>query len=281
MIADLHCHTRLSDGSMSIDDIIFYARRAGLSFLSITDHDTMDGVTRGMVLGKRYGIRVLPGVELSCLDYLQHREVHLLCYFPTSPNRLLGMMNKTLESRTTTGKEMIAKLTRFYPITEEHISRYTSGSKAIYPAHLMQPLMDLGYCGESHGELYTKLFHPETGICYIKPELPDIRDALELIHEAGGLSVLAHPCISDAIPLLEDLTGRGLLDGVEIYHPSASPKDTRILSDMAQEYGLIATGGSDFHGYLAKYPHPLATCVVQDDDIEALFRLKKHLAGKS
>ena len=83
MIGDLHIHTRFSDGSMGIDDVVFYAKRAGLDFIAITDHDTMAGCTRGRVVGERIGIQVLAGVELSCFDRERGRKVHLLCYLPT------------------------------------------------------------------------------------------------------------------------------------------------------------------------------------------------------
>lgn len=100
MIGDLHCHTKLSDGSMGIEDVVFYAKRMGLDFIAITDHDTMAGVTRASVLGQRYGIQVIPGVEISCIDSKRGRKVHMLCYLPLKPMRLESIFQKTLTLRT-------------------------------------------------------------------------------------------------------------------------------------------------------------------------------------
>ena len=158
MIGDLHCHTKLSDGSMGIEDIVFYAKRMGLDFLAITDHDTMAGVTRATVLGQRYGIQVIPGVEISCIDSKRGRKVHMLCYLPQKPMRLESIFQKTLNQRTQAGYNMIDKVCRLFPVTKEHILRYSSSSKSIYKQHIMQALMDLGYTNTIYGDLFHQLF---------------------------------------------------------------------------------------------------------------------------
>ncbi len=86
MIGDLHCHTTLSDGSLGIEDIIVQAKRTGVDFISITDHDTMSSISRAKVLGERYGIQTIPGVELSAWDKTRNRKVHILCYAPQKPD---------------------------------------------------------------------------------------------------------------------------------------------------------------------------------------------------
>ena len=78
MVGDLHCHTKLSDGSLGIEDIIVQAKRTGIEFISITDHDTMSSLSRSKILGERYGVRVLPGVELSAWDKSRGRKLHIL-----------------------------------------------------------------------------------------------------------------------------------------------------------------------------------------------------------
>lgn len=280
MIGDLHCHTRLSDGSMSIDDLIFYAKRAGLDFLSITDHDTMDGVVRASVLGKRYGISVIPGVELSCWDTARQRKVHILCYFPEKPDRLQGLFTQILDSRTRAGKKMIRAVTRYYPVTEEHIQRYTAGSKAIYKFHIMQALMDLGYDTTIVGSLFADLFNSENGLCFREPEFyPDVYDALEIVHSAGAIPVLAHPVQYDSMELLTELAEKELIFGVEVYHPSLPESDSiSLLEPVADRYGLIKTGGSDFHGFMRSRPNPIASRITYEDSINALFALKNTRA---
>jgi predicted metal-dependent phosphoesterase TrpH len=278
MIGDLHCHTQLSDGSMSIDDLIFYAKRAGLDFIAVTDHDTMDGVARAEVLGRRYGINVLPAVELSCKDHGRNRKAHILCYLPDKPDRLQGICAQMLDSRTKAGKRIIRAVMRYYPVTEEHIARYTLGSKSIYKSHIIRALLDLGYDNQSHGSLYKELFDSETGICARECEYPDVYDALEIVHSAGGLAVLAHPPLYGSMELLGDLCEQKLLHGVEAFHPQVSGEDAKKIQEIAGEYGLFKTGGSDFHGFLTGRPNPLATRITTEDTLNAMYQLKKSMS---
>ena len=104
MIGDLHCHSKLSDGSTGLDDIVFYAKRAGLDALAITDHDTMSGVPRAEILGRRYGLTVIPGVEISTFDPNTSRRVHILCYLPHKSDALAGLLERTLEERLALGR---------------------------------------------------------------------------------------------------------------------------------------------------------------------------------
>lgn len=280
MIGDLHCHTRFSDGSMSIDDLVFYAKRAGLDFVAVTDHDTMEGVTRAMVLGKRLGINVIPALEISCMDFARGNKAHILCYLPDSPDRLQGMLGKTLAARERAGRHMIRDVMRYYPVTEEHIQRYTLGSKSIYKAHIIQAVLDLGYDCQSHGELYQQLFATEGGLCSRELEYPDVYDALELVHSAGGIAVMAHPSVYDGMELMVELAQKGRIDGIETEHPRIPPEHQAVIHQTAATYGLIQTGGSDFHGFLSGRPNPLATCVTPDGWINALFDRKRNVKKK-
>ena len=280
MIGDLHCHTRLSNGSSSIDDLIFYAKRAGLDFLAVTDQDTMAGVVRAGVLGRRYGIRIIPGVELSCRDAERDRPVHLLCYLPDKPDRLQGLMNRSLASRRQAGAGMIRRVTHYYPITKEHIARYTLGSKAVYEAHIMQALLDTGYDCQSHGALYRKLFHPGEGICGVIPEFPDVYTVLEAVRQAGGLAVLAHPNAPASMELLEELAEKRLIQGVERYHPGIDEECAGRIGEIGEQYGLFQTGGSGFHGYWSGTPHPVASRITTEECIREMFALKKAVPVK-
>ncbi len=275
MLGDLHCHTRLSDGSSTIDDLVFYAKRGGLDFVAITDHDTMAGATRAAVLGKRYGIKVVPGAELSAYDTARKRRVHILCYLPQKPERLLGICTKVIESRTLAGQEMLKRVMRYYPVTPEHVSRYSAGSKALYKAHIMNAIIDLGYSDRIYGPLYDDLFDSWQGSCYVEVTYPDVRHVLDVVHSAGGLAVLAHPAEYDSFDLLEELCGKNLLEGVECSHPRCSPQDQQRITEIADHYGLIKTGGTDFHGFYARDPHPLGSFLTQPEEIDKLYKLAK------
>ena len=95
MAADLHCHTKLSDGSVGIEDLIVIAQKSGIETIAITDHDCLAGTVRGQVIGKRYGVNVIPGVELSAFDNEAGKKVHILCYLADTPDRLEGLCKRT------------------------------------------------------------------------------------------------------------------------------------------------------------------------------------------
>ncbi|MEG1631264.1 MAG: PHP domain-containing protein [Hydrogenoanaerobacterium sp.] len=275
MIGDLHCHTKLSDGSLGLEDVIYFAKRAGLDFVAITDHDTMAGVTRAGILGKRYGINVVSGVEFSCIDEQRGRKVHILCYMPEKPDRLEGLCNKTLDARTKSGIEMIKRVSQFYPVTADFVARYYAGSKSIYKQHIMSALMDLGYADTMFGAEFDKLFNNKTGIAYVTTEYPTVYEVLELIHQAGGLAVLAHPREYDSFELLNELLSKELLDGIEAYHPRNTAEDIILLEKLASDNNILKFGGTDFHGFYTNPQSPLATCVTPHETLTQLFRQKK------
>ena len=274
MIGDLHCHTKLSDGSMGLEDVIYFAKRAGLDFISITDHDTLAGVTRAAILGKRYGINVVTGVELSCVDEQRGKKVHILCYMPETPDRLEGLCNKTLDSRTKAGHEMIKRVSQFYPITADFVARYYAGSKSIYKQHIMNALMDLGYTSSIFGDEFNKLFNKKTGLVYVDPEYPSVFNVLELIHQAGGLAVMAHPREYDSFELLDELLAKELLDGIEVYHPRNTPEDVKKLEQLTESNNVLKFGGTDFHGFYTSNLCPLATCITPHETLSQLFKQK-------
>ncbi len=275
MIGDLHCHTKLSDGSMGLEDVIYFAKRAGLDFVSITDHDTMAGVTRAVILGKRYGINVIPGVEFSCCDAKRGRKIHMLCYLPQKPDRLEGLCNKILDARTKAGQEMIRRTARFYPITADFVSRYYAGSKSIYKQHIMNALMDLGYTDRIFGPIFQQLFDSKRGLAYVGIDYPDPFEVIDLIHQAGGLAVLAHPREYDSFDLLDEMLEREVLDGIEVYHPRNTAEDVQRLEQLAREHRVLKFGGTDFHGFYTKSYSPLATCITPHETLNQIFRQKR------
>ena len=272
MIGDLHCHTKLSDGSLGIEDIISHAKRTGIDFLSITDHDTISSASRAAVLGERYGVRCIMGAEFSAWDRARNRKVHILCYTPEKPDRLEGLCIKTCELRRQNGKQMAANVMARFPITLESIMKYAAGSKAVYKQHIMHALIDFGYANSFYGELYKELFDPETGSCFEAVEYPDVNFVVDLIHSARGVAVLAHPRTYDSFELLEELASRGKLDGVEVWHPSLREGDEARLLEIAARYNLIPTGGSDFHGMYNTRPTHLGKFTTPKESLDRIFK---------
>ncbi len=274
MPADLHCHSRMSDGSLGIEDLISLAKRNGMSAIAITDHDTMSGTVRAGVLCARYGIIHLPAVEMSGFDPKRKRKVHLLCYLPEKPNRLEGILYKSNEARKKSGIEMARLVMEKFPILPEHITKYAAGSKAVYKQHIMHALMDFGYTDAIFSDLYKELFDEDTGSCHVETPYPQMTDIAKMIRLAGGLCVLAHPKVFDSLEAAEELAKAGLLDGIEAWSPKNGEQFTSDSLSLCNTYGLIPTGGSDFHGLYNSAQAPLGSFTTPEDSLAALFAKK-------
>ncbi len=273
MIGDLHCHTKLSDGSLGIEDIIVQAKRTGIDFISITDHDTMSSMSRVKILGERYGVQTIPGVELSTWDKKRGKKVHILCYAPQKPDRLEGICLKACDIRKACAKEMVENVMKLYPITVDSVMKHATGSKSIFKQHIMHALIEYGYSTDFYGKVNDKLFNLKTGSCIVEREYPDVNFVLDLIHSARGVAVLAHPVLYDSFELLEELAENGKLDGVEAHHYSADDKQKEEILRIAKKYNLIVTGGSDFHGlYNAKATY-LGMNTTDKENLDRIFKL--------
>lgn len=248
MIGDLHCHTTLSDGSLGIEEVILQAKRMELDFLAITDHDTLSSSSRAHILGERYGVKIIPAVELSAWDKKRNSKVHILCYAPQKPDRLEGLCLKSCEIRKECAKDMIEKVMKIYPIPSDAVRKYTKGSKSIYKQHIMRALVNYGYATELYGKVNNELFNYPDGKCLVTREYPDVNFVLDLIHSAKGVAVMAHPFLYDNTDLLKELIEAGKIDGIEVNHYSSNEQQKAELIKLAEEHDLIQTGGSDFHG---------------------------------
>ncbi|MCM1363523.1 MAG: PHP domain-containing protein [Faecalibacterium sp.] len=280
MIADLHCHTKLSDGTMGIDDIIQLARKSGIKTLAITDHDCLAGTVRAQIIGKRFGINVIPAVELTCTDKKRKSKAHMLCYYPDTPERLEGLCKKNSTLRKAAGKVMAVRAAEKFPISAEFIVKCATGSTNIFKQHIMQALLESGYTTTIFGELFDTLFKKSSpdnilvNTTYTSPE-----ETLEAIHEAGGIAVLAHPGFYDNFELLDELIELGL-DGVEVWHPENTPEQQEYLKGVAKKHKLLMTGGSDFHGGYNAYPIRLGDYGPPEDCVEELMNYKAKMHRK-
>lgn len=274
MTGDLHCHTRLSDGSLGIDDLVICAKKRGLSFLAISDHDTILPYNRALIVGQRVGINIMPAVELSAYDSQRGRKAHVLAYLYDHPNRLEGVCRQNCENRKRAGNETLRLLVKEFPVNIDFIARYLQGSQSVYRQPMMHALMDLGYTDRIYGELYQKLFGPE-GSCRVAMSYPEVREVLKAVRLAGGIAVLAHPGEYDGLPLLEELAQEGAIDGVELHHPSNSPDLREKVQELAQHYHLLTTGGSDFHGMYSARPVPVGEDAATAEEIDKMYQWKE------
>lgn len=282
MPADLHCHTRLSDGSLGIEDLILLASRSGVDTIAITDHDCQAGTVRGKIIGKRHGVEVIPGVELSSYDPEHNQNISILCYLAENPNRLEGLCRKNSLARRKASQLMVVKASQRYPISSELVLKCASGSTNIYKQHILHALMECGYTTGIYGELHDELFSPEneTNIL-VQPKYPTPKEVIDAIHEAGGVAVVAHPGRSGLMPLMDELVEAGL-DGVEIWTPENTEEQTEEFIAYCKEHNLLMTGGSDFHGLYSREAHTLASFATPDENLAALksFQAKQRRARR-
>lgn len=287
MKADLHIHTKLSDGTMGIDDIVILAKNSGVTTISITDHDCLAGTVRAEMIGHRYGVTVIPGVEFSATDSKRKSKAHILCYLPDTPERLEGLCKSNSLLRKRAGVLMVKKAANKFPITEDFIIRCAQGSTNIFKQHIVKALMECGYTTEIFGDMFRLLFSKESKMnISMDPTYPEPAEIIEAIHEAGGIAVLAHPGFYDNFELFEELIPLGL-DGVEVWHPENTPEQQEHLIKIAKKNGLLMTGGSDFHGSFNMTPirigeyGPTEECLSQLLSYKAKKRRKRKATAEA
>lgn len=277
MKADLHCHTKLSDGTLGIDDLIQLAKKSGIDTISVTDHDFVSGAVRAGVLGKRYGVNVIPGAEFTCTDKKRSRKAHILCYLAERPEQLLGLCKRNSTVRKSAAKIMALRAAERFPVAPELIVKCASGSTNLYKQHIMQALMECGYTTSIFGELFSELFSKESeNNILVNSVYADPADTIKEIHGAGGIAVLAHPGFYDSFELLDELIPLGL-DGVEVWHPANTPEQREYLLEKAKKHKLLTTGGSDFHGAFNAKPTKLGDCLTPEECLEEMISYKAKL----
>jgi fructose-1,6-bisphosphatase/inositol monophosphatase family enzyme/predicted metal-dependent phosphoesterase TrpH len=248
MRADLHVHSLQSDGSYSYQEALALAHQAGLSHISFVDHDDTRGLPEAIAAGERIGIHVIPGVEISAYDYEKKRKVHILGYGFTQPaENIESLCTPVREARhANTIRQIEALRQHGLPISLEEVEKTAGKSPVLYKQHIMLHLMKKGLTDRIYSELYRELFKgngPASGdITYV-----DVFDAVNAIIADGGKAVLAHPGQQDTWDLVPALAEKGLW-GIELHHEDHGPEERKRVVQLAGEYGLSMTGGSDDHG---------------------------------
>ncbi len=280
MKADLHCHSRVSDGSLEIKEIVALAKRIGLDTLAIADHDTVDGLEEAKRAGREFGVNILSGIEISAYDYERSQKAHVLGFLMDNPEQVAEVCRPMLRQRQENSKWIVETLgSAGYPITWEFAEMIAYGSTNVYKQHIMHALMHLGYASAIHDILYQELFaKPRNGkpggIAYKEIEYIDVFEAVRAIKRAGGIAVLAHPVGYDNLELVPQLVEIGL-DGLEAWHPSHNDCDVRLIIGIAKKCGLILTGGSDFHGMYEGKPNSLGNCYMSEEWLHRLYERKE------
>ncbi len=274
MSGDLHCYTRLSNGSMGIEEIIALAKSVGIETIAITDHDCLAATVRAKIIGERNGIKVVTGVELSCVDEDDGEVVHILCYLPDFPDRLEGLCHRNTVARKRASQYMMLKAAQRYPVSAELMKRCASGSTNLYEQHIMHALMECGIADSFYGKVYDELFSPESeNNILVKPAFAKITEVIEAIHAAGGIAVLSEASKYYGNEKFEKYIALGL-DGIEVWHPSADEDAIQTLALYAKKHGLLATGGSCFRGLYNKKALTLGACAAPKAQLQELLGFK-------
>ncbi|HMS64001.1 MAG TPA: PHP domain-containing protein [Ignavibacteria bacterium] len=243
--ADLHTHTKYSDGNFSPHQLIDLAVKCGLSVISITDHDNVNGLTEARDYGKKKGIQVIPGVEISA--DLNGQEIHILGYFVDHENtKFREFLASLRQNRIVRNEKIVKKLNDLgSTIQFESIMGKVGSDTSIGRPHIAMELNDEGFV-KNYYEAFIK-YIGDGKPAFIKKPNPSSADVIKVINEVGGLSFIAHPGKTVRNEILIELINNGL-DGIEVIHPSHSRDDIKYFSSVAAEHFLLTSGGSDFHG---------------------------------
>jgi predicted metal-dependent phosphoesterase TrpH len=240
---DLHTHSTASDGTLAPEGVIEAAQRCGLTALALTDHDTIDGVPAAREAGERLGIRVIAGVELSAFQ--EDNEIHLLALHVTHVASLETRLTGLRTGRYARAQKIVEKLnTLGIPLTLDEVLLQSNGG-AVGRPHVARALIARGFVHDFR-EAFTR-YLGTAGTAFVVRERLSIEDAISIAHEAGALAIWAHPSDGGRRERLEPLVAAGL-DGLEVRHPSHSAEDVKRLQALADFFGLVPSGGSDWHG---------------------------------
>lgn len=240
---DLHLHSTASDGARTPAEVVRAARRAGLVAVALTDHDSVDGLHEAHAAGVELGVRVVNGIELSAVE--GERETHLLGLHLAALHVLDRALAALRDMRARRAEAIVERLqTLGVALSLADVLAY-AGTGVVGRPHVARALVGAGWATDSRDafDRYLGAGRP----AYVAKEQLAVSDAIALIHQAGGLAVLAHPGPSGTRERLESLAAAGL-DGVEVRHPSHSPADTARLAALAEHLRLVPSGGSDWHG---------------------------------
>ncbi|RJX21097.1 MAG: PHP domain-containing protein [Desulforudis sp.] len=243
MPADLHIHTTFSDGSDSPRQVVDRALAMGLEAIAVTDHDTVAGVPVAVEAAKGYPLVVIPGVEINT-DYTG-REMHILGYYiNTTDPKLLDRLGSLARARNDRVDRIVKRLDALgVHIDLDEVRTRTAGT--LGRPHIAEALRRAGVVS-SIQEAFDR-FIGRGGPAYVPRSWYTPGEAVAMVIKAGGVPVLAHPGTANADGLIPELIELGL-KGLEVYHPEHDPDCIEHYLRLCQRYGLIATGGSDYHG---------------------------------
>lgn len=244
MFADLHLHTNFSDGTYTPEELVSHGKRHGLAAMALTDHDTIEGCARMEAACGTQGIEFIPGVELTA--EINGCELHLLAYCIDLNNEtFLAEAGRFQTVRQNRIREMVAQLNKLgIPLQSEAVFAIANCRSPGRP-HVARALVQAGLCG-SLDEAFERFLKKNRPAWVPKCKM-SASEAIILIHQAGGLAVMAHPGLNRTDEIIPEMVEAGL-DGIECFHSKHSPSTSQHYVKLAEKHHLLVTGGSDCHG---------------------------------
>jgi len=268
--ADLHLHSQFSDGTFAPEEIAAHAKRHDLRAIALTDHDTVEGCERTAAACAAASIEFITGTELTA-EHNDH-ELHILAYLVDMQNpRLIAEIAKFQKVRQERIREMVTRINELnIPLKAEEVFALANCRSPGRP-HVARAMVKAKLCGtlDEAFERFLKKGRP----AWVPKAKMSALEAIELIHQAGGLAVMAHPGLNKTDESIPDLVAAGL-DGIECFHTKHNAATAERYQKIAREHGLLITGGSDCHG-LSKGKPLIGTVRLDYLHVEKLYAAKK------
>ncbi|WIY83768.1 PHP domain-containing protein [Propionimicrobium sp. PCR01-08-3] len=280
MRIDLHTHSWVSDGTDSPTRLVLNAQRAGLDVVALTDHDTLAGLDEAREAGRRIGVRVVPGVELSAR--LHGGDVHLLGYGPRRDNEEFNAeLNRLRSGRRDRLPKMLAKLADLgMPLTVEDVrAQVKDAETSLGRPHVADAMVAKGYVA-NRDEAFAK-YLDSSAPAYVSRPTIELAAGIDLLHRAGAAAVIAHPGIRGMDDYLtgDDVKQMAIehgLDGIEVDYPLHDAETRELYHRLGERLGLVRTGSSDYHG-AGKIDHDLGCETTRESALRALYaRIRSH-----
>jgi predicted metal-dependent phosphoesterase TrpH len=270
--ADLHLHTQFSDGTFTPEELVLHAQKNGLACIALTDHDTVEGCARAAAACAAVRMEFIPGAELTA----EHTdiEVHVLGYYLDTDNQLLlDRIAQFQAVRQRRIHEMVAALNKLgVPLRVEAVFALANCKSPGRP-HVARALVKEKLIG-SLDEAFERFLKKGRPAWVPKTKMSAL-ESVELIHQAGGLAVMAHPGLNRSDEIIPDLVDAGL-DGIECFHTKHSTAMSERYLEFAEKYRLLVTGGSDCHGFSKARPL-IGTVRLPYEHVERLAAARKRL----
>ncbi|MFC1951362.1 PHP domain-containing protein [Chloroflexota bacterium] len=274
MKADLHLHTTASDGGLTPAELVTRSANLGLKVIAVTDHDSVEGIPTAVEAARNYPqITLIPGVEIS--TDIPKNEIHMLGYFMDCKDKKLNdELSRLRISRQTRAEKMAARLTELgLPIDYARVLQL-AGDGSVGRPHIAQAMLENGHIDDFRQAFDSYI--GRNGPAYVEREKMLPEEAVALIAKAGGLPALAHPAdIEDIKKLLPLYIEHGLV-GLETYYYGYNEQTVKRLAGLADQYGLIATGGSDYHNDNGTAGGPLGGVDIPRKSIDRLLSLARE-----